>query len=590
MPKIRHRDVLAFVTRYARSHAWALVLVVLLSVVSTGFFLLQPFFYKEAIDAIASADQPDPAVFRFALWQFVIGVGVAMAAFGIEQVGGLLLGKVETKVMQRAHADVFAIVQRHAMGFHVSQFAGSTSRKITRGTDAIESILDKIFLNFLPTTILMIGFMVVLSFLALPIALAMFLGMVVYATFSIGMNLSLTRMYNWVDTQDTRVTGNLVDAISANTLVKSFAAEPREDHRHGSLLHEWERRLWLAWVASTGVTLVQYFLLLAIELVVFTLAVWLWYRGQFTPGGFIILIFYMGQLWGRLWDFGRNVRDYIRAISRGEEMVEVALRPLAIRDVPHARPLIVRAGEITFEHITFQYEQVTQPVFRQFSVQIRPGERIALVGHSGGGKSTFVKLLLRLYDLQEGQILIDGQNISSVTQESLRSAIALVPQDPVLFHRSIAENIAYGKPGVSHEEIEYAANLAHAHEFISVLPKGYETLVGERGVKLSGGERQRVAIARALLADKPILVLDEATSSLDSLSEQYIQEALARLMQNRTSIVIAHRLSTIKQADRILVIDQGRILEEGTHTSLLEKENGVYRQLFELQAGGFLGA
>ncbi|MDD5103170.1 MAG: ABC transporter ATP-binding protein [Candidatus Peribacteraceae bacterium] len=588
MPKIRHRDVLAFVTRYARIHAWALVLVVSLSVVSTGFFLLQPFFYREAIDAIASAAQPDPAVFRFALWQFVIGVGVAMAAFGIEQVGGLLLGKVETKVMRRAHADVFAIVQRHAMGFHASQFAGSTSRKITRGTDAIEGILDKIFLNFLPTIILMIGFMVVLSLLALPIALAMFLGMIVYAAFSVGMNLSLTRMYNWVDSQDTRVTGNLVDAISSNALVKSFAAEPREDQRHGSLLQEWERRQWLAWVASTGVTLVQYILLLLIELVVFVLAVWLWYRGEFTPGGFIILIFYMGQLWGRLWDFGRNVREYIRSVSRGEEMVEVALKPLGVRDAPHARPLVVRTGAVRFENVLFQYEQASQPVFEQFSVAIRPGERIALVGHSGGGKSTFVKLLMRLYDVQEGRILIDDQHITDVTQESLRNAVALVPQDPVLFHRSIAENIAYGSPGASREQIERAARLAHAHEFISVLPKGYETLVGERGVKLSGGERQRVAIARALLADKPILVLDEATSSLDSLSEQYIQEALARLMKGRTSIVIAHRLSTIKQADRILVIDRGQILEEGTHAALLAKEGGIYRHLFELQAGGFI--
>lgn len=590
MPKIRHRDVLAFVTRYARSQAWALALVVTLSAVSTGCFLLQPFFYREAIDAIAAAPKADLATFRFALWQFVIGVGVAMAAFGIEQIGGLLLGKVETKIMRQAHADVFAIVQRHAMGFHVNQFAGATSRKITRGTDAVEGILDKIFLNFLPTAILMFGFMVVLSFLAPPIALAMFLGMLVYAAVSVGMNLALMRMYNWVDSQDTRVTGNLVDAISANALVKSFAAEPREDQRHGFLLREWERRQWFAWAASTGITIVQYFLLLVIELVVFALAVWLWYRGRFTPGGFIILIFYMGQLWGRLWDFGRNVREYIRAVSRGEEMVEVASKPLGVRDALHARPLVVREGVVTCENISFRYEQGSLPVFDRFSVCIRRGERLALVGHSGGGKSTFVKLLLRLYDVQEGRILIDGQNIADITQESLRSAIALVPQDPVLFHRTIAENIAYGKPGASRDEIEQAARLAHAHEFVSVLPKGYETLVGERGVKLSGGERQRVAIARALLADKPILVLDEATSSLDSLSERYIQEALAKLMQGRTSIVIAHRLSTIRQADRILVIDRGAILEEGTHPELLEKKGGVYRHLFELQAGGFLGA
>jgi len=589
MAHVRHIDVLRFVWRYTRSHAWALLLIVAFSAVSTGCFLLQPFFYRRAIDAIAAATRPDITTFWYAVKQFVFGVGVAVVAFVIEQGGGLFLGKVEAKVMRSAHADVFAIVQRHAMGFHVNQFAGATSRKITRGTDAIEGILDKIFLNFLPTIILMIGFMIVLSLLAFPIALAMLFGTIVYAGITVVLNLALTRVYNWVDYQDTRVTGNLVDAISSNALVKSFAAEPREDLRHGTLLREWERRQWLAWTVSTSITLVQYLLLLVIELVVFALAVWLWYRGRFSAGGFIILIFYMGQLWGRLWDFGRNVREYIRAISRGEEMVEIASQPLGVRDIPHAAALIVRRGEVRFDGVRFGYEHVTSSVFKDFSIRIAPGERIALVGHSGGGKSTFVKLLLRLYDIQAGRILIDDQDIATVTQESLRSAIALVPQDPILFHRSIAENIAYGKPDATKEEIEHAAHAAHAHEFIEVLPQGYDTLVGERGVKLSGGERQRVAIARALLADKPILVLDEATSSLDSLSEKYIQEALAQLMQRRTSIVIAHRLSTIRQADRILVIDQGNIVEEGTHASLLKRENGIYRNLFELQAGGFLG-
>lgn len=589
MAHVRHLDVLRFVWRYTRSYAWAFLLIVLASVISTTFFLLQPFYYRRAIEAIAAVAQPDTATLWFAVMQFAFGVGIAVVAFIIEQGGGLILGKVEAKVMRRAHADVFSIVQRHAMGFHVNQFAGATSRKITRGTDALEGILDKIFLNFLPTIILMFGFMVVLSILASPIALAMLLGMVIYAVVSVILNVSLIRVYNWVDRQDTRVTGNLVDAISSNALVKSFAAEPREDVRHGIILLEWEKRQWWGWTVSTGVTFVQHLLLLAIELGVFVLAVLLWFRGQFTAGGFIILIFYIGQLWGRMWDFGRNVRDYIRAVSRGEEMVEVAKRPLGVQDAPHAGQLFLSRGQVDFEHVRFGYESKTTPVFADLSVHVAPGERVALVGHSGGGKSTFVKLLLRMYDIQSGQITIDQQNIAAVTQESLRSVIALVPQDPILFHRSIAENISYGKPEASHEEIERAARAAHAHEFIAVLPQGYDTLVGERGVKLSGGERQRVAIARALLADKPILILDEATSSLDSLSELYIQEALAKLMKGRTSIVIAHRLSTIKQADRILVIDRGAIIEEGTHASLLEKEGGVYRHLFALQAGGFLG-
>jgi len=501
----------------------------------------------------------------------------------------LLLGKVEAKVMRRAHADVFSIVQRHAMAFHANQFAGSTTRKITRGVDAIEGILDRIFLNFIPTVILMIGFLVVLLSFAPMIALAMIAGILIYIVSSVGLNLLMIRIYNWVNHQDTKVTGNLVDAIAGNPLVKSFAAESREDARHHLLLKEWERRQWLAWTASSGIGLVQHLLLLSIELVVFLLAVLLWERGLFTPGGFIVLIFYVGQLWGRLWDFGHNVRDYIRAISRGEEMVEVALRPHAVMDVPHAPALVVQRGEVIFDHVRFRYEAESQPIFEDLSIHVRPGERVALVGHSGGGKSTFVKLLLRLYDVQGGSITIDGQNVAAVTQESLRSSIALVPQDPVLFHRTIAENIAYGRSDATREEIERAAQFAHADEFIRTLPRGYETLVGERGVKLSGGERQRVAIARALLSDKPILLLDEATSSLDSLSEKYIQEALFLLMKGRTSIVIAHRLSTIKQADRILVIDRGAFVEEGTHESLLQNPQGLYRELYTLQAGGFIG-
>ncbi len=227
------------------------------------------------------------------------------------------------------------------------------------------------------------------------------------------------------------------------------------------------------------------------------------------------------------------------------------------------------------------------PVFDDLSLTIEPGEKVALVGHSGSGKSTFVKLIQRFYDLNGGRITIDGQNVAGVTQASLRGKIALVPQDPILFHRSLAENIAYGRPDADLKAIRSAARLAEADGFIQTLPDGYDTLVGERGVKLSGGERQRVAIARAILADLPILILDEATSSLDSISELSIQRALDRLMQDRTTLVIAHRLSTVRQVDRILVFEKGRIVEEGTHEALLTQKGGIYRRLFETQAGGF---
>ena len=240
--------------------------------------------------------------------------------------------------------------------------------------------------------------------------------------------------------------------------------------------------------------------------------------------------------------------------------------------------------------MTFKYKGAREPLYEHFDLHIPAGQRVGLVGQSGAGKSTFVKLIQRLYDLDGGRITVDGQDISKVTQASLREAVGLVPQDPVLFHRSIAENIAYGRPGATMDEIEEAARLAHVDEFVRDLPKGYETLVGERGVKLSGGERQRVAIARAILAATPILVLDEATSSLDSVSEHYIREAMDRLAAGRTTIVIAHRLSTVQRLDRILVFDRGRIVEDGAHDDLMRREAGVYRRLVETQTGSFLVA
>jgi ATP-binding cassette subfamily B protein len=267
-----------------------------------------------------------------------------------------------------------------------------------------------------------------------------------------------------------------------------------------------------------------------------------------------------------------------------EELVEMQAQPHGVADRPGARSIRIGNGGIEFENVTFHYGSHLLPLYRDFSVSIRPGERVGLVGHSGSGKTTFVKLIQRLYDVNQGRIMIDEQDIAQTKQASLRSQIAIVQQEPILFHRSLAENIAYGRPGASQAEIEHAAKLASAHDFIVGLPKGYSTLVGERGVKLSGGERQRVAIARAFLADTPILILDEATSSLDSESEVLIQQAMERLMTGRTTLVIAHRLSTVRALDRLLVFDRGKVVEEGRHEALVRKENGIYRRLFERQA------
>jgi ATP-binding cassette subfamily B protein len=320
--------------------------------------------------------------------------------------------------------------------------------------------------------------------------------------------------------------------------------------------------------------------------------VWLWWTGRASAGDVTFVLTSYFIIHGYLRDVGQHVANLQRSVNEMEEMVAMHTHPLGVADRKGAKPLRIGKGEVQFDRVTFRYGAQVDPLFRDFSLRIRAGERVGLVGHSGSGKTTFVKLLQRLYDVTDGRILIDGQEIAEATQVTLREQIALVAQDPVLFHRSLAENIAYGRPGATMAEIERAARLANAHEFIVHQPKGYATLVGERGVKLSGGERQRVALARAFLADAPILILDEATSSLDSESEALIQEAMERLILDieggRTAIVIAHRLSTVRMLDRILVFEHGTVVEEGNHEELVRRTDGVYKRLFERQALGLL--
>ncbi|NBS41646.1 ATP-binding cassette domain-containing protein [bacterium] len=310
-----------------------------------------------------------------------------------------------------------------------------------------------------------------------------------------------------------------------------------------------------------------------------------WLNGTLTLGDLALIQSSLTLVFGKLWGLGRSFRHIFDSMADGKEMVDLMREPHEVRDAKKAKALRVRLGAIDFKRVTFRFHK-KRCVLDNFSLSIKPREKIALVGPSGAGKTTITKLLFRFYDVDSGSIRIDGQDIGGVTQDSLRNAVSLVPQDPVLFHRTLMDNIRYGRPDASNEEVMQAARQAHCHEFIEALPEGYGTYVGERGVKLSGGERQRVAIARAILKNAPILVLDEATSSLDSESESLIQSALHSLMRDKTVIVVAHRLSTIMAMDRILVIENGAIASQGTHAQLL-KQKGTYQKLWDIQAGGF---
>ncbi|MCR4311030.1 MAG: ABC transporter ATP-binding protein/permease, partial [Candidatus Taylorbacteria bacterium] len=339
----------------------------------------------------------------------------------------------------------------------------------------------------------------------------------------------------------------------------------------------------------TFVDTIQSLLIFIIEFLLFYFAIKYWQVGTITIGTFVLIQVYLVGISGHLWDFSRVIRSIYEAFADAKEMVDILLLGHDVKDARKAHPLTVSAGGVQFEKVGFGFGK-ERTVLHDLELNIHPGERVALIGPSGAGKSTFVKLLLRLYDVSSGSIEIDGQDIRKVTQSSLRNNISLVPQDPILFHRSLKDNIRYGRRDATDAEVLEAARLAHCDEFALSLQAKYDTFVGERGIKLSGGERQRVAIARAILKDAPILVLDEATSSLDSHSESLIQDALDKLMKDKTVIVIAHRLSTIRKMDRIIVLEKGRVIEEGSHDELLKNGSSLYTKLWNLQAGGFIQA
>ena len=332
----------------------------------------------------------------------------------------------------------------------------------------------------------------------------------------------------------------------------------------------------------------QGFAVAFVDVAIMAIAVVLWIQGEITVGTIVLAQIYLLRLFDITWNLGRQISRTVQALNDAKEMIAIFKEPLSVADARNPESPRVNKGEIEFDHVTFKYKE-GKSVFEELCMHIPAGQKVGLVGHSGAGKSTITKLILRFTDIDTGTIRIDGQDISKIRQDDLRREISYVPQEPILFHRSLKENIAYGNPHASEEEVITAAKRAHAHEFIESLPDGYDTMVGERGIKLSGGERQRVAIARALLKDAPILILDEATSSLDSISERHIQDALKELMKGRTTLVIAHRLSTIQTMDRIIVFENGVVIEEGTHQELIEDKRGVYNELWQEQSSGFLG-
>lgn len=571
---------------HTKKYRWQMIAVLFGMLIVPLFQVYTPLRYRDLIDVIAAGDA---GMFDRAIHLVFLILFLNVVQTLSRRVMNLVSNFLEPAVMRDLSNTVFEYVQKHSYGFFTSNFVGSLVTRARRYERAYERLAD-LFVYDMGNSILLTGSVIAVLLYQYPL-----FGWIVLGWTVLFMVISYL-LAQWKlpydikrAATDSHVTGQLADSITNNINIKLFTGYEREGGRFRGATQDQFAIRKKSTDLGTLSDAIQSFLMIGLEFVLLYLALGMWRDGVLTAGDFALIQAFLIRIFDKLWNTGKHLRMMFEALADANEMTEIMLKPHGVVDMGGASALQVDRGAITFDRVGFSYKDGAE-VFKQFSLNVKPGERIALIGPSGGGKSTILKLLLRFYDVQSGTITIDGQNIAAVSQDSLRSAIALVPQDPILFHRSLMENIRYARPEASDDEVVEAARLAHAHEFITKFPQGYETLVGERGIKLSGGERQRVAIARAILKNAPILILDEATSSLDSESEKLIQDALTRLMKGRTTIVVAHRLSTINQMDRILVIENGAVVEQGTHHELLKVSQGVYQKLWDIQVGGFSSA
>lgn len=498
--------------------------------------------------------------------------------------------RTQDSIMRDLNMTVFEHLQKMSYRFFSDRFAGSLVNQTNKFVGSFERLTDPLTWNVFKLLVALVLTTVILAPKALFVVLGIWFVALIYApTVWYFRQRQLSYNRHWA-ASETKRTGQLADAISNIVAVKSFANEGLENSRMLNRVNEVHSRSMDTMKVAMRQELVSGSLQRSVNIITIIVSVLLAASGRIYVGTIYLSLTYTLGIMRRLWDLSNTFRQFTRVFGDASDMTEILQIKPEVADVDIPAPFKPKDSSINFRRVGFWYpdNDKTTALFDGFDLHIKPGEKVGLVGPSGGGKTSVTKLLLRFMDVQKGKILIGDQDISQIKQQDLRWYISYVPQEPLLFHRTLAENIRYGKLGATKEEIVGAAKQAHAHEFIEQLPHGYETLVGERGVKLSGGQRQRVAIARAMLKDAPVLILDEATSALDSESEKLIQEALWKLMEGRTTMVIAHRLSTIQHMDRIVVLDRGRVVEEGSHQDLLKKRSGLYARLWSHQSGGFI--
>lgn len=579
-------DTLSFCLRYARIYGAFVGAMIVFEAAQASCSILLPYAIKRIMDAVTTAQAQGTDVWALVtapLWFFAaLNLGVVL----FSRASGTLLVILGPELRRRVRRELFAYLQQHSQRYFMSSFAGSLANRIAEVAMSVAYTIWTVLFDFWPLTISFSVSLILLTTVNLRLAAVLGVWTLLYVLVSFLLALRCRIYARKYAAARSVVSGKIVDSVSNIMNAKLFARRDYErSYLEGYLNLEVKRARKTFWFME-WIRWFQFLAAMLLMLGVIGYALSIWSAGGMTVGEFAMAASLALLLIEQARGLSRRFLDFFEYVGNINDGVSMIVKPHEIVDRPEAPALNVTHGEIRFDHVDFAYS-AERPVFVDLQLNIRAGERVGLVGYSGSGKSTLVNLALRLFEPQSGSILIDGQDIQQVTQESLRASIAMIPQDPVLFHRTLMENIRYGRLDASDAEVIDAAQRAHAHEFIMESEHGYESLVGERGVKLSGGQRQRIALARAILKQAPILLLDEATSALDSVTERSIQNSLEYLMQGRTVVVIAHRLSTLAHLDRIVVFHEGRITEEGTHEALLARD-GHYANMWRMQAGGFL--